>query len=102
MRRLVLVVVLVVAVAVAGSVMAVPAGKTIEYEGGAMGKVLFDGKTHADAGMKCPDCHSGLFKMKKGDVKITAPHKPGEFCGACHNGDKAFDQQGNCTKCHKK
>jgi len=87
---------------IAGTVAAAPPGKTVEFDGGAMGKVVFDGKTHADAGKKCNNCHPKLFKMKKGSTKITAPHKPGEFCGTCHDGKTAFAQQGNCQKCHKK
>jgi c(7)-type cytochrome triheme protein len=67
-----------------------------------MGKVTFDGKTHADAGNKCNDCHTKIFKMKKGNFKMKAPHTPGEFCGACHDGKAAFDQKGSCQKCHKK
>jgi c(7)-type cytochrome triheme protein len=91
-----------VAVAFLGSAFAVPPGKTIEFAGGEQGKVVFDGKTHADAGLKCNDCHTKIFQMKKAAAKITAPHKPGEFCGACHDGSKAFAQEENCDKCHKK
>ena len=41
--------------------------------------------------------------MKKGTAKITkADHVPGKFCGKCHDGKKAFAQEGNCDKCHKK
>lgn len=102
MKQVTLLVVMLVCILVAGSVMAVPPGKTVEFEGGAMGKVTFDGKIHADAGLKCTDCHSGIFQMKKGSSDIKAPHEPGVFCGTCHNGEKAFAQQGNCAKCHKK
>lgn len=82
----------------------------LEYPGGPDGKVTFDGKMHNQklgAG-KCMECHKGNvpFPMKKpgqeGASKITAPHKPGEFCGSCHDGKKAFNQEGNCVKCHKK
>ena len=102
MRTLTLVLVLIAAVAFVGTAMAVPPGKTIDYAGGAMGKVVFDGKSHSDAGNKCGDCHTKIFQMKKGATKIGAPHKPGELCGVCHDGSKAFNQQGNCMKCHKK
>ena len=37
-----------------GNAMAMPAGK-VEFAGGDKGKVAFDGKTHADKGLKCPD-----------------------------------------------
>jgi c(7)-type cytochrome triheme protein len=26
----------------------------------------------------------------------------GKFCGVCHNGERAFDAQSNCTRCHVK
>src|SRR5574340_81872 len=86
--------------------LAVPAGKTVEFAGGAAGKVVFDGKAHADKGNKCADCHqSGLFKMKKGaDVMTMKDMEAGKGCGACHNGTKAFSVKdaANCAKCHKK
>ncbi len=88
------------------SASAVPSGKTVEFEGKGAGKVVFDGKVHADKGLKCADCHqSGLFKMKKGADTITmADINAGKFCGACHNGTKAFSAKdaANCSKCHKK
>lgn len=84
------------------SVMAVPAGKTVEYGGGPLGKVIFDGKIHADKGFKCNDCHTAIFKMKK-EVKITmADHKDSKFCFKCHDGSKAFKSDDNCARCHKK
>lgn len=88
-----------------GSAMATPPGKTVEYAGGPMGKVIFDGKVHADKGLKCNDCHTKIFQMKKGAAKMTmAAINKGEFCGTCHNGKKAFKSSdpANCTKCHKK
>jgi len=89
-----------------GNVMAVPSGKTVEFAS-PMGKVTFDGKAHADAGLKCADCHikPKLFAMKKGGDKITmAAMNEGKFCGACHDGNKAFGVKApaNCAKCHKK
>ena len=97
---------IVVSVAVfAASAMAVPPGKTIEFAGGPMGKVVFDGKAHAAKGLKCPDCHTKIFKMKKGADKITMDAiNKGESCGTCHNGTKAFKSSdaASCTKCHKK
>jgi c(7)-type cytochrome triheme protein len=75
-----------------GNVMAVPSGKTLEFAS-PRGKVTFDGKVHADKGLKCADCHSKpkLFEMKKGGDKISmAAMNEGKFCGTCHNGKKAF------------
>jgi c(7)-type cytochrome triheme protein len=91
----------VVMLAMAATVFAVPAGKTIEYDGKGAGKVVFDGKAHA--AVKCAECHqSGLFKMKKGaDVMTMKDMEAGKFCGSCHNGAKAFAVK-DCAKCHKK
>ncbi len=86
-----------------GSAVAAPPGKTIEYEGGGKGKVVFDGKVHADKGLKCPDCHPKTFAMKKGAKMTMADMNEGKFCGTCHNGTKAFktNDAANCNKCHK-
>ena len=88
-----------------GNAMAIPAGK-MEFAGGPMGKVTFDAKVHADKGLKCPDCHTTpkLFAMKKGTDKLTmADMNAGKFCGACHDGKKAFSVKApaDCVKCHK-
>ncbi len=96
-----------VVLALAGSVFAVPSGKTVEFNGKGPGKVVFDGKVHADKGYKCADCHMSrvLFKMKKGaDVITMKDINEGKFCGACHDGTKAFSAKdaANCSKCHKK
>jgi c(7)-type cytochrome triheme protein len=90
-----------------GTAFAVPSGKTVEYEGGKAGKVVFDGKKHADAGLKCNGCHTEpkLFAKKKNSEKMTmADMNAGKFCGACHNGKAAFktNDQAACNKCHKK
>jgi len=88
------------------SAMAVPSGKTADWDS-PQGKVTFDGKAHADKGLKCSDCHTkpALFKMKKGSASMKmADINAGKFCGECHNGSKAFktDDNANCIKCHKK
>jgi c(7)-type cytochrome triheme protein len=104
MRKALVVALLVLIVAAfIGTALAVPPGKDLVFKDGAMGQVTFSGKTHADAGAKCMDCHPKVFAMKFGTMKLTlADHKPGKFCGVCHDGNKAFAQKGNCTKCHKK
>lgn len=89
------------------SAIAVPGGKTVEYAGGAQGKVVFDGKAHASKGLKCGDCHTNpkLFGMKKGSSKMTmADMNAGKFCGSCHDGKKAFktSDEASCGKCHSK
>lgn len=89
-----------------GNAVSAPVGKSIEFAGGGAGKVVLDGKVHADKGLKCPDCHTNpkLFAMKKGADKITmAEMNAGKNCGTCHNGTKAFKSgdPANCGKCHK-
>jgi c(7)-type cytochrome triheme protein len=97
---------LIVSVAFIGIALASPPGKTVEYAGGDVGKVIFDGSTHSVAqGMKCPDCHPKLFPMKRGVYKMTKEdHASENGCGACHNGTAAFSQtdEADCMKCHKK
>ena len=101
-KLLVIAIVMIVTFVLSVSAFAVPAGKSVEFAGGAGGKVVFDGKTHADKGLKCADCHPGVFKMKKGADAITmADINAGKFCGTCHNGTKAFAPK-ECAKCHKK
>jgi phosphate transport system substrate-binding protein len=87
---------------IAGLAIAQGPAKKVEYDGGTNGKVVFDGKTHAAAGLKCADCHTEpkLFGMKKTALKM-AEMKEGKSCGACHDGKKAFAVS-ECAKCHKK
>lgn len=94
-------IVVVVSFALAMTAFAVPAGKTVEFTKG--GKVVFDGKAHADKGLKCADCHPAVFAMKKGGAAITMKDiNAGKFCGTCHkDGGKAFGTK-DCAKCHKK
>jgi c(7)-type cytochrome triheme protein len=101
-RRFLIVIVL---AAITGSAVAVPPGRNVEFAGGPMGKVVFDGKLHADKGLKCNDCHTKIFQMKKGADKMTMDAiNKGQFCGTCHNGTKAFasNDPKRCVTCHKK
>jgi c(7)-type cytochrome triheme protein len=85
--------------------LAVPPGKTVVLEPKGAGKVVIEGKIHADKGIKCPSCHPAIFKMKKGaDVVTMKDMNEGKFCGACHDGAKAFGvkEKDNCPKCHAK
>jgi c(7)-type cytochrome triheme protein len=104
-KLLVLALVVVVTLVMAASVFAIAPGKTVEFEGKGAGKVVFDGKIHADKGLKCKDCHPAVFKMKKGaDVITMKDMDAGKFCGTCHDGKKAFSSSDKaaCVKCHKK
>jgi len=105
MKKFTIIVALIIAVAFVGSALATPPGKNVEYAGGALGKVTFDGKIHTDKGLKCDDCHKNKtpFDMKKGTAKIKmADHNAGKLCFSCHDGKKAFASKENCAKCHKK
>lgn len=85
--------------------LAVSAGKSIEYQGGPLGTVTFDGDIHKKSATSCKECHTdGIFpKMKQGAVKITmADIVAGKSCGVCHNGVKAFEAKANCERCHIK
>jgi len=96
---------IVAAVAFIGSAVATPPETTIEFDGGPMGKVTFDGTIHADKGLECNACHTEIFQMKKGSTEITmAAMNKGENCGTCHNGTQAFasSDTANCKNCHKK
>lgn len=84
---------------------AVPPGKTLEFNKSPMGMVTFSGKIHKDAGVKCMECHNkDVFpKMKKGTVEIKmADIYAGKYCGVCHNGQRAFEAKSNCGRCHVK
>ena len=89
-----------VMVMAAAQAMAVPAGKSVEWQT-SMGKVTFKGDDHAGKGLKCSECHTKIFPYKKGEMKM-ADINAGKYCGVCHDGKRAFKPAGNCAKCHKK
>lgn len=68
--------------------------------------VVFSHQKHVnDKGLKCTGCHYQIFQMAQGSYKMEMSKiNKGDFCGKCHNGQKAFDVKGtdNCNKCHKK
>jgi c(7)-type cytochrome triheme protein len=104
MARSALIAALLMGIIPASVVTAVPVGKSVEWDT-PMGKVIFDGKAHSEKGVKCTECHSKIFKMKKGTAEMKmADINAGKFCGECHNGSRAFktDDQANCGRCHKK
>ncbi len=106
MKKLTIILTILFFVAFIGNVMAVQPGKTIEYAGGDAGKVIFNGDTHGvNQGMKCNDCHPKPWLMKKGAFKMTKEdHGKTDYCGKCHDGQKAFSQstEADCGKCHMK
>jgi c(7)-type cytochrome triheme protein len=108
MRFAAVVAMLLAAIMFMGNAMAVPSGQKKEFAGGPMGKVVFDGKAHADKKLMCPACHVNpkLWEQKPGaNPKMTmAAMNEGKFCGSCHDGKKAFSVKApaDCGKCHKK
>ena len=81
-------------------------GGDIKYEGaGTAGPVIFSHESHVNQHkVKCTECHPKMFKVKKGEVKMTqADFAAGKYCGACHDGKRAFSAvaQADCAKCHK-
>jgi c(7)-type cytochrome triheme protein len=82
-------------------------GGDIKFEAkGSAGPVLFSHDSHVTKqALKCTDCNTKIFKMKKEDLKMTKEaHGMDQHCGVCHNGKKAFSQnvEADCAKCHKK
>ena len=102
MKKIAILVTLLIAVAFIGTAMATPKGKSTIYEN-KFGKVEFSSDAHgAAAGLKCTDCHPKMFPMKKDSTNMPTPHKIGESCGVCHDGERAFSQKKDCKACHKK
>lgn len=71
-----------------------------------LGPVTFSHKVHVtEKKLQCPDCHMKIFQMKKmaaaSQMKMEKFNE-GEFCGKCHNGEKAFTTKdsNSCPRCH--
>ncbi len=67
--------------------------------------VVFSHQNHKAAGVACGDCHDALFKKKKGSTDANnaltmKSLRKGKFCGACHDGSRAFSVRKSCKKCH--
>ena len=63
--------------------------------------VQFSHKVHTQV-FNCSQCHSGMFPMSKGKMKISmAEINRGRLCGSCHNGNTAFAAS-QCARCHQK
>ncbi len=69
------------------------------------GGVIFSHQKHVnEKGLKCTGCHYAIFQMQQGSYKLDmSKMTKGDFCGKCHNGQRAFDvkDRKNCNKCHK-
>jgi len=88
----------------AWTALAVPGSQVIDFDGGRMGRVVFDGKVHAQNGNKCTSCHPDYFLMKRVASAATyADHIDGKkSCFGCHNGERAFSPANRCSQCHKR
>ena len=68
-------------------------------------EVIFSHDKHVnEKSLKCTNCHYQIFQMSKGSFKMDMNKlTKGDFCGKCHNGQKAFDVKDtkNCIRCHK-
>jgi len=70
-----------------------------------MAPVVFSHWSHR-ARYTCRVCHQELgFSMRSGDTGITrSQYLAGKYCGACHNGSRAFTAadgpKPQCKKCH--
>jgi c(7)-type cytochrome triheme protein len=69
-----------------------------------MPPVVFSHNTHMRerARVKCRECHPRLFKIGQKVSMSMLDLLKGKYCGACHNGVKAFKVggKGSCKKCH--
>jgi len=76
----------------------------VDIQTAATGVVTFNHDNHFEAlgSKKCPTCHNGIFnrnRAKNPDFTM-ADMEQGKACGACHNGEKAFDVKEDCSACH--
>ena len=109
MKKIVTVMIFVAAIgamAFSGAVMACAPGDHVTFKTKTMGHIHFSGMDHFNAGVRCGDCHPGIFPMKKpgtpGAAKFTMDDIfAGKYCGVCHNGKRAFSPfPNNCSRCH--
>ncbi|MBT5549204.1 MAG: hypothetical protein HOJ79_01870 [Nitrospina sp.] len=68
---------------------------------------IFSHDKHSQAGNQCTDCHDSLFQKESGSSDLNKALSMrsmtrGKFCGACHDGKKAFSVKRSCKKCHVK
>ena len=71
-------------------------------------KEMFSHKSHVvTAGLSCDSCHPDLFDRKRGSAKAKGDYtmaslEAGKYCGACHDGNTAFNTTGPETfkTCH--
>jgi len=82
----------------AGTALALPEGRVVNYRGGGQGRVTFDARTHAKAGLLCKDCHAEHFPTRRTGLISGKDHDRGTACFACHDGQRASNE---CATCHR-
>lgn len=99
MRRLIAILILFVPILIFARI----GGGDILFEVKGAKNVIFSHDYHyKELGFECVDCHDKIFINKQKDKRFTMKEiYEGKSCGACHNGDTAFDPKKNCSKCHK-
>ncbi|HXY53678.1 MAG TPA: cytochrome c3 family protein [Nitrospirota bacterium] len=87
------------------AVAAVPGGGDLSFTPANAKPVIFSHDLHVNIkDLKCSACHNHTFQMAKDSSKMDMSKiNKGQFCGHCHNGEKAFDvkDKANCGRCHK-
>jgi c(7)-type cytochrome triheme protein len=87
-------------------------GGEILYKPQGADPVIFRHETHViQYKLKCTDCHTKIFEMKREDLKMTREaHGRDRHCGICHNGKREFNgrkifsqsTEADCAKCHRR
>jgi c(7)-type cytochrome triheme protein len=106
MKRIVLLIAALYLVSAAGTIHAEMAGGgDLTFNPQNAKPVTFSHKLHVDIKeLKCTACHNHTFQMSKDSSKMDMSKiNKGQFCGHCHNGERAFDvkDKANCGRCHK-
>lgn len=89
-----------IALLATASVHAVPPGLTLDFVNEDAGHVTFSGSTHAEAGIRCANCHLAVFDVSRSARISRSDHRSDQFCFGCHDGDTAFAARGHCESCH--
>ncbi|HEX2310460.1 MAG TPA: cytochrome c3 family protein, partial [Vicinamibacterales bacterium] len=96
---------IVAATAVAQDMPRLPGPIKMTRTGDSPGQVIFTHATHVDASAPaCTTCHPREFRILKASPRrapVThAAMDKGRYCGACHDGKKAFALD-DCAACHQ-
>lgn len=81
---------------------------TFPQTGDSPGQVTFNHESHVDVDApNCAGCHQATWSLRvsghplSGEAVGHAAFEKGRLCGACHDGEKAFSMQDDCTLCHQ-